>query len=153
MQLPTNASLAFVGFIIYYPLLDGHVCFWQSLSLIHFGYNLLSEIRKYVFLCRLAVKCYFLNKILYIFIHFGILHNFIVFRRPSWIWQPFLIFLQSKWYIIISLAVFFTQNVTLSKFYFHLKKFNQFSLFLATILGFGGHLELPKDARLASIRF
>ena len=79
MQLPTNASLAFFGFIMYYPLLDGHVGFWQSPSLIHFGYNLSSEIRKYVFLCRLAVKCYFLNKILYIFIHFGILQNFIVF--------------------------------------------------------------------------
>ena len=26
-------------------------------------------------------------------------------------------------------------------------------LFLAAILDFGGHLELPKDARLASIRF
>ena len=74
-----NASLAFFGFIMYYPLLDGHVGFWQSPSFIHFGCNLLSELRNYVFLCRLAVKCYFLNKILYIFIHFGILHNFIVF--------------------------------------------------------------------------
>ena len=70
MQLPMNASRAFFGFIMYYPLLDGHVGFWQSLSFIHFGYNLLSELRKYVFLCRLAVKCNVLNKILYIFIHF-----------------------------------------------------------------------------------
>ena len=59
MQLPMNASLAFFGFIMYYPLLDGHVGFWQSPTFIHFGYNLLQELRKYVFLCRLAVKCYF----------------------------------------------------------------------------------------------
>ena len=78
MQLPMNASLAFFGYIMYmyYPLLDGHVGFWQSPSVIHFGYNLLSELRKYVFLCRLAVKCYFLNKILYIFIHFRNLKRF-----------------------------------------------------------------------------
>ena len=79
MQLPMNASLAFFGFIMYYPLLDGHVGFWQSPSFIHFGYNLLSELRKYVFLCRLAVKCYFLNKILYIFIHFWNLTQFYCF--------------------------------------------------------------------------
>ena len=30
MQLPMNASLAFFGYIMYYPLLDGHVGFWQS---------------------------------------------------------------------------------------------------------------------------
>ena len=30
MQLPTNACLAFFGFIMCYPLLDGHVGFWQS---------------------------------------------------------------------------------------------------------------------------
>ena len=64
-----DASRAFFGFIMYYPLLDGHVGFWQSTSFIHFGYNLLSEQRKYVFSSRLAAKCYFLNKILYIFIH------------------------------------------------------------------------------------
>ena len=80
MKLPMNASLAFFGFIMYYPLLDGHVGFWQSPSFIHFGYNLLSELRNYVFLCRLAVKCYFLNKILYIFIHFW---NFTQFYRFS----------------------------------------------------------------------
>ena len=39
------------------------------------------------------------------------------------------------------------------KILFLFKKINQFSLFLAAILGFGGHLELPRDARLASIRF
>ena len=49
MQLPMNASLAFFGFIMYYPLFDGHVGFYQSHSFIHFGYNLLSEVRKYVF--------------------------------------------------------------------------------------------------------
>ena len=49
MQLPMNASRAFFGFIMYYPLLDGHVGFWQSPSFIHFVYNLLSEQRKYVF--------------------------------------------------------------------------------------------------------
>ena len=27
MQLPMNASLAFFGFIMYFPLLDGHVGF------------------------------------------------------------------------------------------------------------------------------
>ena len=70
MQLLMNASLAFLGFIMYYSLLDGHVGFWQSPSFIHFGYNLLSKLRKYVFLFRLAVKCYFLNIIVYIFIHF-----------------------------------------------------------------------------------
>ena len=64
-----NASLAFFGFIMCYPLLDGHVGFWQSPSFIYFGYTLLSELRKYVFLCRLAVNGYFLNKILYILIH------------------------------------------------------------------------------------
>ena len=51
-----NASLAFFGFIMYYPLLAGHVGFWQSPFFINFGYNLLSELRKCVFLCRLAVK-------------------------------------------------------------------------------------------------
>ena len=76
MQLPKNASLAFFGFIMHYPLLEGHVGFWQSLSFTHFGYNLLPELRKYVFLCRLAIKCYFLNKILYIFIHSWILTQF-----------------------------------------------------------------------------
>ena len=75
-----NASLAFFGFIMYFPLLDGHVGFWQPPSFIHFGHNLLSELRKYVFLCRLAVKCYFLNKILYIFIHFW---NLTPFHRFS----------------------------------------------------------------------
>ena len=30
MQLPTNASLAFFGVLMCYPLLDGHVGFWQS---------------------------------------------------------------------------------------------------------------------------
>ena len=74
-----NASLAFFGFIMYYPLLDGHVGFWKSPSFIHFGYKRLSELRKYVFLCRLAVKCYFLNKILYIFIHFWNLTQFYCF--------------------------------------------------------------------------
>ena len=49
MQLPMNASLALFGFIMNCPLLDGHVGFWQSPSFIHFGYNLLSELRKYVF--------------------------------------------------------------------------------------------------------
>ena len=34
MQLPMNASLAFFGFIMYYPLLDGHVGFWQFPSII-----------------------------------------------------------------------------------------------------------------------
>ena len=80
MQLPTNASLAFFGFIMYYPLLDGHVGFWKSPSFIHFVYSLLSELRKYAFLCILAVKCYFLNKLLYIFIHFW---NFTQFYRFS----------------------------------------------------------------------
>ena len=70
MQLPMNASLAFFGFIVYYHLLDGHVGYWQSPSFIHFGYNLLSVLRNYVLLCRLAVKSYFLNKTLYIFTHF-----------------------------------------------------------------------------------
>ena len=74
-----NASLALFGFIMYYSLLDGHVGFWQSPSFIHFGYNLLSELREYVFLCRLDVKFYFLNKILYIFIHFWNLTQFYCF--------------------------------------------------------------------------
>ena len=40
----------------------------------------------YVYNCRLAVKCYFFYKILYIFIHFwNLKHTFIIFRRPSWI--------------------------------------------------------------------
>ena len=67
MKLPMNASLAFFVFIMYYLLLYGHVGFWQSPSFIHFGYNLLSELRKYVFVCRLAVKRYFLNKFI---VHF-----------------------------------------------------------------------------------
>ena len=52
---------------------------------IHFGYDLLSELRSYEFLCRLAVKFYFLNKILHIFKHFWNLTQFYRFRRPSWI--------------------------------------------------------------------
>ena len=49
MQLPKNASLAFFGFIMYYPLLDGHVGFWQSLPLFILGIIFLSDLRNYVF--------------------------------------------------------------------------------------------------------
>ena len=107
MHLPMNASLAFFGFIMYYPLLDGHVGFWQSPSFINFGYNLLSELRKYVFLCRLAVNCYFLNKILYIFIHFWNLTQFYRFSAAILGLAAILNLFTVIMVHYISLAVFF----------------------------------------------
>ena len=29
MELPWNSNLTFIGFMMYYPMLDGHVGFWQ----------------------------------------------------------------------------------------------------------------------------
>ena len=39
------------------------------------------------------------------------------------------------------------------KILFFIQEIKPISLVLAALLNFGGHLELPKDARLASIRF
>ena len=106
--LPQNASLSFFGFIIFYPLLDGHAGFWKSPSFIHFGYNLLSELIKNVFLCRLAVKCYFLNEILYIFIHFWNLTQFYRFSAAILDLAAILNLFTVIIVHFISLAVFFT---------------------------------------------
>ena len=108
MQLPMNASLVFFGFIMYYSLLDGHVGFWQSHPFIHFAYNLLSERRNYVFLCRLAVKCYFLNKLLYSFIHFWNLTQFYRFLAAILDLAAILNLFTVIMVHYISLAVFFT---------------------------------------------
>ena len=93
---------------MYYPLLYGHVGFWQSPSFIHFGYNLLSELRKYVFVCRLAVKWFFLNKILYIFIHFWNHTQFYRFSAAILDLVAILKLFTVKMVLSISLAVFFT---------------------------------------------
>ena len=84
---------------------------------------------------------------------FGILHNFVVFRRPSWILAAILNSLYgqngTKYYLSCLLEIKCSPLRILS----FIQEIQPIFLVLAAILDFGGHLELPKDARLASIRF
>ena len=85
---------------------------------------------------------------------FGTLHNFIVFfLRPSWILAAILNSLYgqngTKYYLSCLLDIKCSPLRILS----FIQEIKLTFLVLAAILDFGGHLELPKDARLASIRF
>ena len=84
---------------------------------------------------------------------FGILHNFIVFRRPSWILTAILNSLYSqngtKYYLSCLLDI----KCSTLRILAFIQRIQLIFLVFAAILNFGGRLELPKDARLASIRF
>ena len=84
---------------------------------------------------------------------FRILHKFSVFRRPSWILAAILNCLYgqngTKYYLSCLLDIKCSPLRILSL----IQEIQLIFLVLAAILDFGGHLELPKDARLASIRF
>ena len=82
--------------------------FGSPLPLFILGIIFLSELRNYVFLRRLAVKCYFLNKIMYIFIHFWNLTQFYRFSAAILDLAAILNLLTVIMVHYISLAVFFT---------------------------------------------
>ena len=83
----------------------------------------------------------------------GILHNFIVFRHPSWILAAILNSLYGhKGTNCYQSCLLYIKCSSLRILSF-IQENQPIFLVLAAILDFGGHLEIRKDARLASIRF